>query len=377
MTDINAEAIQGLSLTEYNRTQPALSVASTISSADTRFQQFTQTGTTQKVDGLLPASNLTTGSYLSKTTQVAVLYDGYLTVPETGNYIFANVGDDYVDIAVDGKVVSWRNVGGLGLKLMNAVENVNSNGQPDQNQRATFLSKGKHSFRARMIQISGALGLSAYWKTPAAPNTFVRIPNELFQIKVDSLQLAPQPFSVVTAKQKSDDVPLLIYRSAVFTVKKIGQHPSKGVLAGATNTISVTFQPQFELTGTANAVVTISGLLGSVTPDSRIRLLDTGAVFSSTAAWAAKSGTLVLSVAPGQTVPSTSATVVRFDLDNPTIPQTGATSIFISAHGDVPIAATPMTIARGNAVPLRVHAASFTQVPFPALLSTLLAMSLI
>lgn len=88
-------------------------------------------------------------------------------------------------------------------------------------------------------------------------------------------------------------------------------------------------------------------------------LLDADALFNATAKWAAKTGTLLLSVAPRQTVPCTSTTVVKFDLHNLTIPQTGPSIVYISAMGDVPISAAAMTLGTGTAEPLKVVASTF------------------
>jgi hypothetical protein len=78
----------------------------------------------------------------------------------------------------------------------------------------------------------------------------------------------------------TDNVALIIYRSASFSVKSISQSTT---VPGATNTITASFKPQFPLTGSKGSTITISGLLGSVTPDSTIKLLNAGALFNSTA----------------------------------------------------------------------------------------------
>jgi hypothetical protein len=360
VTDIDQQAVKGLHLTEYNRSAPASSLAATVASADTAFQGFTEM-TTKKVVGLLPSTNLTNDRrYLTKNQQLGAKYEGYVVVQQAGDYLFGNTGDDYVDIAIDGKIVSWRATSGTDIKLMNAVEpSSDSTVQPTP----VFLTKGKHHFRARMIQGTGSLGLNAYWKRVVAGSTdaFTLIPNEFFEVKAESLQLSPESFGVQTAIKNTDQVPLLIYRSAKFTTKNVGQSSSKGTTPGATNTIAVTIRPQFALTGAKQSTITISGLIGSLTPDATLALLDSDALFNSTAKWNAKKGSLILSVAPGQTVPSTSDTVVKFDLSNPTVPQSGAALVQISADGDVPISASAMVLGAGNSVPLKVLAATFSQ----------------
>ena len=357
VTDVDSLARKGLTLIEYNRTAPALSLANTVALADTRFTEFSKVST-KKVIGLLPKINLTNDrDYLSKNTQLGAVYEGYLLIDQAGDYLFANVGNDYVDIAVDGKVVSWRSSPGNTKLLMNTAESTGVTQQPTR----LFLTKGKHTFRARMIQGTGDLELSAYWQTPASPDLFELIPNDRFEVRVEPLQLAPQIFGVEASKKNTDDVPLLIYRSAIFTTKKIGQSLTRGPTPGATNTITVTIRPQFELTGAKKSSITISGLVGSMTPDATLALLDADALFNSTARWNAKKASLILSVAPGQAVPADADTIFKFDLSNPTLPQSGASLVQISADGDVPISASAMVLATGNAVPLKVLAATFVE----------------
>jgi hypothetical protein len=196
----------------------------------------------------------------------------------------------------------------------------------------------------------------AYWQTPGS-SSFVEIPNSAFRVQVEDLQFAPAKFGVRTGVVGTDNVALLIYRSASFSVKSISHSTTA---PGATNTITASFKPQFPLTGSKGSTITISGLLGSVTPDTTMTLLDAGALFNSTAQWAAKTGSLVLTVVPGQTVSATENTTIKFDLDNPTIPQSGPSMIQISAMGDVPISAAAMTLGSGNDAPLKVIASAFT-----------------
>jgi hypothetical protein len=197
--------------------------------------------------------------------------------------------------------------------------------------------------------------VNAYWKKPG-DSRFVAIPNSAFRVEVEDLQFAPATFGFPTDVAGTDNVALIIYRSASFSVKSISQSTT---VPGATNTITASFKPQFPLTGSKGSTITISGLLGSVTPDSTIKLLNAGALFNSTAQWAAKTGSLILTVAPGQTVSASVETIIKFDLDNPTIPQTGPSMIQISALGDVPISSAGMTLGSGNGAPLKVIASTF------------------
>jgi len=173
----------------------------------------------------------------------------------------------------------------------------------------------------------------------------------------EEFDIAPAVASLPLTSQGTDKEALLIYPSATFTVKAIGQARST---PGATNTITVTFKPQFALTGAKKSTITISGLKGSMTPDKPIKLLDSDSKFNSVAAWDSKAGKLVLTVAPGQVVPADSATTIAFDLLNPKYPQSGPAVVEISASGDVPIAAEAMELAIDDFRPLKVVAAQFS-----------------
>jgi len=139
----------------------------------------------------------------------------------------------------------------------------------------------------------------------------------------------------------TDREALFIKPSASFITKNIGQSTSA---PGATNTISVTFKPQFTLMGAKNAAITLSGLKGSATPDKPIKLLNADATFNSVASWDSRSGTLVLKVAPGQEVSKDEDTTIFFDLINPKYPQSGPAVVEISANGDVPILPAAMVM---------------------------------
>lgn len=96
----------------------------------------------------------------------------------------------------------------------------------------------------------------------------------------EAFEIAPSLLAPLTAIKRTDREALLIKRSAAFTTKSIGQ--SSTAPSGA-NTITLTIKPQFDLTGDKNATVTISGLVGSMTPDATIKLLDGTALFNSSA----------------------------------------------------------------------------------------------
>jgi len=347
-TDTQA-AIQGLALTEYNWTQQAVGDASVSTTVmDSYFvSQMTEVAE-RNVAGLLDKDSLQNGSFTTKTDGLGLRYEGILVIETAGEYTFGVTGDDSVDIAVDGSVVASRE---------NPSWDVNAATGTNDISRTVMLSVGPHSFAARCVQDQGSLGVQAYWKTPLNPSTFAAIPDSAFRVPFQTLYIDPVNFNSTADVAGTDNVALLIYRSAGFTVKDISQSTSS---PGATNTITVSFKPQFSLTGARNSTITISGLLGSMTPDSTLTLLDSGALFNTTARWVAQTGSLTLAVASGQTVPSTSVTVIKFDLENPTVAQDAPSMIFISAEGDVPISASAMSLGSGNDAPLKVVPASWT-----------------
>ena len=169
----------------------------------------------------------------------------------------------------------------------------------------------------------------------------------------------------------ADQQALLIYGSATFVVSTISQSTS---VPGATNTIIVTIQPSVPIIG-GQGGVTISGILGSSTPDSYLKLYDTGSIyFASTGSWQKNSGTIIVKVVNGQTIPANITTVFRFDLTNPSYAQQSSNQILISASGGIPIAPSPMS---GSILPLKVDALSFSQnsiaqsTSVPSLLNTI------
>ena len=165
-------------------------------------------------------------------------------------------------------------------------------------------------------------------------------------------------FPAATVQRKDGhECPLRISSSASFPIKKIGQQVAS---TGAANTITVTFRPQFALSGSKKSEITIRGLRGSATSDSMITVLGSGSdKFQSKARWTQGSGTLVLKVAAAATVPADANTTVNFELMNPKYTQTAQT-VEILASGDVSHAAECMTVDTDpTKQPMRVQAATF------------------
>ena len=103
--------------------------------------------------------------------------------------------------------------------------------------------------------------------------------------------------------------------------------------AGNNNTLTLTIQPSSAIA--ASGTITLAGLTGSQTADSGSLTIggDGAAIFGSSGSWTQSSGTLVLTVAGGQSVPTGSNTVITFTLTNPATTNAGVTGITLASSG--------------------------------------------
>ena len=103
--------------------------------------------------------------------------------------------------------------------------------------------------------------------------------------------------------------------------------------AGNDNTLTFTVNPSASIS--AGATLTITGLTGSQTSDNASLTVGGAgaAIFGSSADWTQSSGTLVLTVAGGQSVPTGSDTVITFTLTNPATANAGVTGITLASSG--------------------------------------------
>jgi len=102
---------------------------------------------------------------------------------------------------------------------------------------------------------------------------------------------------------------------------------------GNSNTLTLTIQPSSALA--ASGTITLAGLTGSQTSDNAsLTVGGAGAsIFGSSGAWTQSSGTLVLTVAGGQSVPTGSDTVITYTLTNPASTNSGVTGITLASSG--------------------------------------------
>ena len=98
------------------------------------------------------------------------------------------------------------------------------------------------------------------------------------------------------------------------------------------NTITFTLQPSVSIS--AGGTITLDGLTGSQTSDNgSLTIGGAGAaIFGSSADWTQSSGTLVLTVAGGQSVPTGADTLITFTLQNSATTQSGQT-VSVSSSG--------------------------------------------
>jgi len=103
--------------------------------------------------------------------------------------------------------------------------------------------------------------------------------------------------------------------------------------AGNDNTLTFTVNPSASIG--ASSTLTIAGLTGSQTSDNASLTVGGAgaAIFGSSGSWTQSSGTLVLTVAGGQSVPTGSDTVITFTLTNPSSADAGVTGITLASNG--------------------------------------------
>jgi hypothetical protein len=101
---------------------------------------------------------------------------------------------------------------------------------------------------------------------------------------------------------------------------------------GFVNTFTLVFRPDVAISATGT--ITLSGLSGSTTAtNSSLTVAGAGAsLFGSVGNWN-NDGTLILTVASGQSVPDNSDTTITFDLTNPAFPNTGVSSVTLASSG--------------------------------------------
>lgn len=101
---------------------------------------------------------------------------------------------------------------------------------------------------------------------------------------------------------------------------------------GFVNTFTLVFRPDVAISATGT--ITLSGLSGSATAtNSSLTVAGAGAsLFGSVGDWN-NNGTLILTVASGQSVPNNSDTTITFDLTNPAFPNSGVSSVTLASSG--------------------------------------------
>ena len=119
--------------------------------------------------------------------------------------------------------------------------------------------------------------------------------------------------------------------SESFTTATLSATDSNGLEVN--NTYTLTVRPSTAIA--AGGSISIVGLTGSTTGDSgSLTVAGTNAsVFGSSGAWTQSSGTLVLTVAGGQSIPTGSDTVITFVIANPNSVTAGVSSVTLTSSG--------------------------------------------
>lgn len=104
-------------------------------------------------------------------------------------------------------------------------------------------------------------------------------------------------------------------------------------LPSNSNLFTFTAQPSAAIV--AGSIVTLAGLTGSVTGNNGSLTVGgaAAAIFGSSGSWTQSTGTLVLTVDTGQTIPIGSDTTATFTLTNPSGTNAGVTSATLSSSG--------------------------------------------
>lgn len=103
-------------------------------------------------------------------------------------------------------------------------------------------------------------------------------------------------------------------------------------IQNSVNTLTLVFRPDVAISATGT--ITLSGLSGSATAtNSSLTVAGAGAsLFGSVGDWN-NNGTLILTVASGQSVPNNSDTTITFDVTNPAFPNSGVSSVTLVSSG--------------------------------------------
>ena len=116
-----------------------------------------------------------------------------------------------------------------------------------------------------------------------------------------------------------------------FTTATLSATDSNGQTVN--NTYTLTVRPSVAIS--AGDSISIVGLTGSTTSDNGSLTVAgaNAAVFGSSGAWTQSSGTLVLTVAGGQSIPTGSDTVITFVIANPNSVTGGVSSVTLTSSG--------------------------------------------
>jgi predicted esterase len=114
-------------------------------------------------------------------TNFGFLWEGIITIPVTGTYVFQTSSDDGSKIYIDTS---------YGYSVPSTVNNDGLHGETWVNSKTLTLTAGTHRFAATYFQQGGGYILTTKWKTPQTNNQFVSIPDSAF---VEKIAMGPVP----------------------------------------------------------------------------------------------------------------------------------------------------------------------------------------
>ena len=105
------------------------------------------------------------------------LWNGYITIPVTGNYVFQTVSDDGSQVWLGGLNQTAFPYSFTGTPIVNANQ---PQGATATNSATLTLQAGTYPISIAYFQAGGGYSMVLNWKTPSSGGAFVAIPNSAF-----------------------------------------------------------------------------------------------------------------------------------------------------------------------------------------------------
>jgi large repetitive protein len=132
----------------------------------------------------------------TQTTNFAYLWNGYITIPVTGKYVFQTVSDDGSAVWLGSLNQTAYPYSFTGKPIVNANQ---QQGATATNSATLTLQAGVYPISIGYFQAEGGLSMALNWETPQSGGSFVAIPNSAFLQTFKAAGTAPARPTVVTA----------------------------------------------------------------------------------------------------------------------------------------------------------------------------------